>query len=289
MPIQTAQTYHEDESLHGKYAYITLKEVLDELLMETVDTDSYLANTPRSKLLTKAKNGIQVLNREVKKTILAAEITVGPKLFIVLPQDFIDIVRISVVTDQFRLKALRPNNNIQTAVGYLQDSDYELLFDNDGAIMMADSSNLYNKPARKYTFCPGEVAQGEYVIDEQRGRIGFSTDLEDKEVVIEYISDGLQMHNLSDSEISIHKNLKQVLMAYVHYETVRLRRSVRIQDKRDFQNRYKALLHTAKMDNLHFNITQLNTVVVADQYADSPKQEITVFDNSSSPWGINSW
>lgn len=283
MPMQTEQEYYESESNWGGYAYTTLKEVIDEILLETIDTDNNLAGTRRSLLLARAKNGIQELSRSVKKTILAAEITVGPKLWMPLPQNYMDWVRVSVLDSDFKLHPLKSNNNIHTAVGYLQDNDYELLFDNNGSILMADSSNIYNKTYHKYNFCTGTGGNenGEFVIDDNRGTIGFSSNLEDKEIVIEYISDGLDMQVLSEQEISIHKSLKQVLMAYVYSEIIRKRRSPRLQDKKDALDRYKALLHRAKLDNLSFNIVELNNQVEVTATGSDSETNTTVINTSS--------
>lgn len=263
MPIQTPETYYSDENLYGKYQYVSLKEIIDEMLVQTTDTDNYLANTRRSLMVTHAKNGIQELNKAVKRNILSFERAVGEDLYFPLPQDYVDWVRVSVVGDDFRLNALKVNNNIPTAIGYLQDNDYELLFDNDGNILMADSVNLYNKPYTKYTFdrCGYNIDNGDFVIDERRGTIGFSSNLYDKKVVVEYCSDGLEMHNLSEEEITIHKHLKRVLKEWIYMECVSGRRNVPMNEKVRTKNTYKSLLHKAKMDKMHFNITSLAQTV----------------------------
>jgi len=85
MAIQTAEEYYENEDNWGNYQFINLKDFIDELLVETTDSDSYLLNTPRSKLLVASKNGIRKLNKEIRKTVLAIEMTVGEQLYIVLP------------------------------------------------------------------------------------------------------------------------------------------------------------------------------------------------------------
>ena len=286
---QTAREYHENSSNHGGYQYVTLKEIIDELLFETTDPDGYLSNVPRSRLFVKAKKGIHSLSKEVKDNVLAAEITVGPKLFLVLPQDFVDWVRVSVVGKDRRLYPMRENRNIQTAVGYLQDHDYNILFDDQGRILEADASNVYNKGFRKYVFCPdaGQNSPGEFVIDKKRGRIGFSSDLEGKEMVIEYISDGLEALNLNDEEITIHKNLKDVLLSYVYMKCIQYRIHVPQSEKLRAKNDYKALLHKAKIDHLDFNITDLTSKISVNEGVQQPNPNVTIVqsDDSGSSWG----
>lgn len=266
MARQTHEEYYSSENNYGKYQYITMAEIINELLSDTIDPDNFLTNTRRSRLVQKTKEGIRVLNREIKKTILAAEITVGPKLYLPLPQDYMDWVRVSVIAPDFKLHPLNINYDIPTVLGYLQDSNYDLLFDVNGEILTADSSNIFNKPYSKYVFCPsGEsYTNGEFIIDEERGVIGFSRDLEDKEIVIEYVSDGIQMNDLKEEEITIHKNIKEVLLKYVYMACILGKRTVPQNEKYRAKQDYKAALHNAKLDNLHFNISELNTKIAVE-------------------------
>ena len=267
---QSAQTYYEDESLYGDYQFITLKEVVDEMMIETTDTDSYLVSTPRSKILIEAKNGVRELNRAVKKTISALEITVNPKLFFALPQDYVDWVAVSVVGEDFKLYPLNINTQMLTAVGVLQDNNYDLLFNNDGELAMADSSNIYNKQFNKYEFAQNAIstgrafldtsklaAFGEFNIDTERGVISFDSTMVDKEVVLHYISDGMQMQDLKDTDVKIHKDLKELLIEYIYMKCVSRRRSVPMNEKDRAKGSYKSLLHKAKIDRAQFNIDEI--------------------------------
>jgi len=266
MAIQTDEQYHSSESNYGKYQYIDMAEVINELLSDTIDPDHYLTNTRRSRLVQKTKEGIRVLNREIKKTILAIEITVSPKLYMPLPQDYMDWVRVSAVAPDFKLHSLKTNYDIPTALGYLQDSNYDLLFDANGETLTADSSNHFNKPYKKYIFCEPDKSylNGEFVIDERRGVIGFSRGMEGKEIVMEYVSDGIQMGELKEEEITVHKNIKEVLLKYVYMACIIGKRTVPQNEKYRSNQDYKAALHNAKLDNLHFNIADLNTKIAVD-------------------------
>ena len=45
--METPYDYHSDESKHGGYQYLTLKEVVDDINLERFDDDSILKNTSR--------------------------------------------------------------------------------------------------------------------------------------------------------------------------------------------------------------------------------------------------
>lgn len=274
MAVQTPFEYYGDEDNWGQYQFIPLKEIIDELMVETTDTDSFLNNTGRTKILMCAKTGVKTLNREVKKSIKAFEMTVGPDLFFPLPQDYVDWMRISVVTPDGKLKPLDVNNNVNTAIGYLQDHDAEILFDNNGNILTSYGSSAYGQGFRRYTFVDGclpnssfpkdvsEISQwGECKIDETRGAIIFSSNLEDNEVVFEYISDGLELENLSEQEIKIHKVLKNALIAFIYMCVISKRRHVPFSEKLRAKNDYKALRHKALKDVANFDINAIQKIV----------------------------
>jgi hypothetical protein len=267
--MQTPEDYYSDQENWGNYQFITLKQFIDEFMVETTDPDSYLNNTPRSKIVTQSKIGIRTLNREIKKTVLAIEMTVGPDMYLPLPQDYVDWVRVSVVTADGKLKALNINVLINRAIGYLQDDTGEILFDEQGQILQADGTNYIGKPYRKYKFTDyfrGKNFEldtsvlsrwGEFLIDEERGTIAFSSNLEGKEIVLEYISDGLQMYNLREEDITIHKDLVETLSDWVYSECISKRRHVPANEKDRARKRYKTTLHKCKIDSADFDINQM--------------------------------
>jgi hypothetical protein len=266
MPIQTPEQYFSNEDNFGSYQYISLKDIIDDLLIDTTDHDNYLNNTPRRILLRHTRRGIQRLNREIKKTVLAVEYTVPDSLFFPLPQDYIDWVRVSVVMPDFKLKPLNINYSIATSIGYLQNDNADVLFDNNGYVLQSDGSNAYAQPYKKYsfgTFGEGERYSkfGEFTIDERRKTILFSSELQDREVVIEYISDGLQSEILNEDEVTIHKDLVETLQSYVYMETISGRRSVPANEKQRAKDSYKALLHKLKIDALNLDYNGLIQMV----------------------------
>lgn len=262
MAIETPQEYYNSESSHGSYQFVPLKEVIDGLLLESkFDPDNFLKNTDRALLLYHAKMGIKELTKSTSKSTLMIEMTVGNNSCIVMPQDYVDYVRISVVVvDAFtggrRLEVLDVNTNINSATGYLQDNTAQILFDEDGNIITADASNAYNIPYRKYEFVPtisGNATQdtsklcsyGEFSIDENRGKIIFSSNLIDKEVVIEYESDGLQWESFGEGDIKVHKYIEVALKDWIYYECIAKRQTVPSNEKQRALNRYKTSRHIA--------------------------------------------
>ncbi len=268
----TDKQYIENESLHGKYQYTSLSDIVESMYRESLDEDSYLKNTKRHRIFEHALDGIKELTKEAANDVLAFEITVPDNLYVVMPEDYVSWVRISVVSKDtvnggLYLQPLNENRNINTAIGYLQDHRGEILFDHDGNILTADSSNTYAHPYRRYKISdlgscgryvnPTEVSKyGEFVVDERKGKIAFSSDLMDKEVVIEYISDGLQ-GDLREEEITIHKDLVKPLKDWIYYACIERKRTVPANEKQRALLRYKTALHQAKLDRLNIKLYEI--------------------------------
>lgn len=278
MALQTPNDYYSDEDNFGLYQYVTLSEVVNALMLETQDDDSYLKGTKRAKILYHAKQGLRKLSLDVANDVLAFEITVPDSLVWALPQDYVNYVRISVVgrnpiTGSFELHPLDINYKMHVAIGYLQDNNAEILFDNDGYILQADSSNAIAHPYKRYSICPVDnlgnnptkdtskySKYGEFSIDERRGIIVFSSDMADKEVVIEYVSDGLQAE-LSGGEVYLHKHLKEALEDFVYYECISRKKNVPNAEKYRANNKYKSSRHKAVLARSDFDLMRISKAV----------------------------
>jgi len=258
MAIQTPAQYFADDQSWGSYQFITLKELVDNMLADSLDSDNYLANTKRSQIVRKLKEGIRVVNRSSQKMFHVAQLTVGPTLYFALPQNFVDWIRVSVIDKNDRLQILNVNRNINTSDGYLQNNEYEILFDVDGQLLTTDLANAYQNPFIQHTFESTSDTSliskhGDFKVNEDRGTIHFSSNIEDKDVVIEYMSDGLDLQNLKEEEIKIHKHMQDAVKWFCISEIFSTRKSVSLGDKRTARNRFLKENHVSKILSLKFD------------------------------------
>jgi len=271
MAIITPEVYYNDSDMHGNYQYVSLEEVITQMELEKLDEDSYLEHTKRYKMVHHAKQGLRELTAQAANDILAFEVTVGTDLTVTLPQDYVNYVRVSVavmdsLTGSFRLHPLDVNGNINIADGYLQDNDFFILFDEQGGILRADDTNAYGFPYKKYAFEESggqfklDTAKlsryGEFTVDERRGKLLLSSELAEQQLVIEYVSDGLQA-NLSESEITIHKHIVPALKDWIYYACIAYKRSVPANEKKRALDRYKTTMHEAKLKRADFNFLEI--------------------------------
>jgi len=278
MENTTPFKYHNDEDNHGSYQYIPLKDIVNSLQIKYSDSDHLLKNIRRSKLLLYAKEGIREYNKQVFNDVHAIEITVPEKLWFALPHNFVSYVRCSIVildetTGSYRLKPLNINNRINIAEGYLQDHDAEILFDERGYILTADALNTYNKPYKKYSIDSFTVKgdksldtskfskYGEFDIDERLGKIVFSSDLYDQEIVLEYVSDGLAYDTYAEGEIKVHKDVVPLINQYVYFNCVAGRQNVSQSEKERARRRLKTVEHNTKLVRAKFDMLEIGRTI----------------------------
>lgn len=271
----TPFAYHDNEENHGSYQYVTLKTIVDAFILRMQDDDHILKNKRRYLIVEYAKEAISNLCKELKADVRTMEITVPNTLYFPLPHDYVDYARVSVVvtdttTNSLRLRPLELNANINIADGYLQDNNAEILFDEDGYILLADSNNAYAKPFKKYEFSScGTTSNtdttefskyGDFKIDKRpgHGKILFSSDLVDKEIVMEYISDGLSSDTYAEGEIQIHKYLQQAVKDWMFFAGIEHNKNVSQSEKHRALQRYKTTRHKAKLDLSDNNLSSIS-------------------------------
>lgn len=264
---QTPFQYYNDTANWGEYQFVPLREIINFMELEAQDDDSLLKNTKRSKFLAHAKQGIRLLSRSVANKVLSFQIQVPSTLYWALPQDYVGYVRVSrfvpdTETGSVRLQPLDINNDIPTAVDYLQDHRFELLFDDLGNILQSEGMNAINKPYVKVKFTEqgGQSLRdtsnwskyGEVKFDEERGIIVFSSDLSEQFVLIEYVSDGLE-NELKGEDVKVHKDIVDALQDYIFWKCIARRKSPNgnekmIAERTWLASRHKAVLNRANID-----------------------------------------
>lgn len=221
------QEYYEDQDSWGSYSYVTLKEVVNNYLMGRDDSDS-TALTPRYKVLFQAKRGIRELNFDVSREIKAQELELSPTLTITLPHDYVSYVRISWVDDNGKLHPFAEDNKMSVANVYLQDNDFELLYDESGNILEGskslhtDESTSEDSDICHRSFIPNvnmseNYPNGRFKVDVDEGVIRFGSSAEYKNIVLEYITDGLY----DSTKIRVNKLAEEALYNFIYYQLIK--------------------------------------------------------------------
>lgn len=239
------QVYYSGSD-HGSYQYLTLETLINDFKAINAD-NSYVGNVPRYSVLYQAKRALRELTFDVLRDIRAIELSVGTNLQVTLPPDYVDYIRISWVDGDGNMYPMAVNNSLSIGKVYLQDNDYNLLFDGSGNVLEAArrrQSILPEDQVRDYTvqtaqFIPnvnqaGTFDWGSYRVDERLGVIVFDSEVYTREVVLEYLSDGLYFDTVkgeTEADIKIHKFAETALHDFVYYSLVKNKAGVPMNEK----------------------------------------------------------
>ena len=215
----------------GTYQYLLLQDIINNFLLTYVGDDKIINKADRNEVIFHAKRGIQELHYDALREIVQFEAQLPDNLKMHLPHDFVSSVKISYVGEDGLTHPIINNHNGATPTSYLQDNTAQrnILMDNNGQSITGTPVIETNWAAQKDSPVdspsPGHLGQrfgmntattnhnGSYVIDKNQGFIMFSSNLAEKNIVIEYVSDG--MYALADSEIKIHKLAETFMYDYI--------------------------------------------------------------------------
>jgi hypothetical protein len=240
--------YYDDATQHGQYQYITMREIVDEFMMST-DEDDFHNMVPRYKILYQARRAFKELYYDVANDIRAISLELSPTLQVTLPPDFVNYVRISWVDENKMLHPMAVDMRMSIAQEYLQDESYNLLYDEEGCVLIGTDSLEANSNSENdsgsiddvnsgnsitsYLFQPNkdfslQFPNGKVRLDKDRGIIQFGSDVFGKEVVLEYISDGLftGCEGRPEDELRIHKFCESAVHDYIFHKLINRRRNV---------------------------------------------------------------
>ena len=243
------------EENYGGYEYIKLNDAIDNFMIGYVGDGKILQKCKKSDVLFFAKRSLQEFSYDTLKSVHSQELTVPASLSIVLPQDYVNYVRVSRIDELGIKRIIYPVNNLTTNPynNPVQDATGVPTQDNFGENIEGTSLteerfkkanldllnfnlldnfqdfaywwNLYGfdgnfNTGRLYGSDP-QTSQinGWFSINHREGKMSFSNDLADKLIVLEYISDGLG----TDLDTKIPKLAEDALYASILYNIVATR------------------------------------------------------------------
>jgi hypothetical protein len=242
-----------EDSNWGSYQYVSLADMVNNFMLMYVGNDKLVNNVDRYTVLFHAKRAIQELNYDALRNIKVLELQLGTQLKMVLPPDYVNYVRISLLRNGV-LFQLTENRSVMSATAYLQDNNLDIIFDLNGEVVTGTSkldilrqdSQLYTGPGSynnsygwnyngdwyfgygiggRYGLATDEAnSNPKFTINRAAGVIDFSSGVQDGYIVLEYISDG--MENGDDSLITINKLAEEYIYNYLKWAVLSNKTSV---------------------------------------------------------------
>ena len=274
----------QSEANWGSYQYVSLEDIVNNFMLMFQGNNEIINNINRYQVLFHAKRGIQELNYDAMKEIKILELTVCDTLRFVLPQDYVNWVRISWEKDGM-LYPLTENIQTNWSGAYLQDHNCNILFDIDGNVLKP-SDSFWDKQRLDGTQKTMYLGDGQYngqqgwnidggwyfdyqigdrfglntetvnvnptfSINKKGGVINFNSVMSGKIVVLEYVSDG--MENGNDSSVSVNKLFEDFIYAYIKFAILNGRYGVQEYIINRARKDKSSLLRNAKLrlSNIH--------------------------------------
>jgi len=230
---------------YGGYGYTSLNDIINGFIATYVGEHKLIPDVKRTDVIFHAKRGLQEFSYDTLRSIKSQELTIPPSLSVIIPQDYVNYVNISYIDALGVKHPIYPANNL-TISPYevpIQDGDGDPTQDYFGDNLEGTSitmerwaeanDNLLNGniSARDYWAYSGwltgnpilgerygnnpQYAQrnGWFNMNERDGTIAFSSNLKDRLIVLEYISDGLAY----ELDSRIPKMAEEALYAHILY------------------------------------------------------------------------
>jgi hypothetical protein len=267
---------------YGGYQFVSIKNVINNFIVSFVGQDKLISKIKRSDVAYHAQRGLQEFSFDLLPSHKAIEIEVPPSLSFILPQDYVNYVRLSWTDSNGIERILYPTTLTSNPLPYIQDEEYNYTYDSNGDIISANESetlkrwnaissdsgrssmayssenalltNIQNY-GQKYGQNPEQSQEnGVFYIDKIKGIIQFSSNLVNKICTLKYISDGLG----TDEEMVVHKFAEDAIYKYIIHAVLSSRSNV----QEYVINRYKRELVAARR-NAKIRLSNIKSTQIA--------------------------
>jgi len=270
---------------HGSYEYISLNDIINNFMVAYIGVGKLIPNVKRTDIMFHAKRGLQEFSYDTLKSIKSQELTIPPSLSLIIPQDYVNYVNLSWI-DQGGVKHIIypttltsnptelplqdtagvPTQDAQGENNLAEQSKTETRWASNNSLDLTgeitnevfENANVYGfgfdrlAYGQRYGLEP-EVSQknGWFTINERTGSFNFSSDLANKLIILEYISDGLSV----DADTRIPKMAEQAMYMHIAYSILSGRANIPEYIVNRFKRDRSSALRNAKirLSNIKLN------------------------------------
>jgi hypothetical protein len=237
------------EDNYGGYAYTSLEDVITNFMIGYVGAGKLIPSAKTTDVIFFAKRGLQEFSYDTLKSIRSQELNIPANLSVPIPQDYVNYVNVSWIDSQGVKHIIYPTTLTSNpysvpaqdneGIAMQGNDDQNLEFSsltktrwnsnnleeankaqsNETGLLLSEGlgyGSMYgnNYIGQRYGLQP-ETAQvnGWFTINERSGKMSFSSDLADKLIILEYISDGLGY----DADMKIPKLAEEALYAHISH------------------------------------------------------------------------
>ena len=279
---QTQQQYYSTASPtpFGNYQFVTLEDVINNFIVAYIGEEKIINKLKRADVAFHAQRAMQELSYDTFKSIKSQEIVVPASLTMVLPQDYVNYVKVTWSDSSGIEHVLYPASKTSNPLKVTQDTNGAYSFTNGnldstndsttwekykaGTIPNNTDNDVYNDEiynnnlGQRYGIDP-QYAQnnGSFYIDNLTGKIHFGSNINAKTVTLKYISDGLG----TEAEMIVHKLAEDAMYKCIAYAIMATKSNVQEYIVRRFQKDKFAAVRKAKLRLSNIKLEEITQIL----------------------------
>ena len=273
---------------YGSYRYTSISDIINNFIISYVGEGKVFPSIKRSDVLFHAKRAMQEFSYDTLKSVKSQELSIPNNLTVPIPQDYVNYVKASWV-DKLGVKhiiyptTLTSNPTeipVQDDNGVATQDDFENNLEGSSITEErweeADTKKItgvydpyfedadtYIDPVYKTLYGQryGENPQttqinGWFTINEREGLFSFSSNLVDKVIILEYVSDGLAYSD----DMRVPKLAEEAFYAYIAYAVASVRPNIPEYIINRFKKEKRAKMRNTKLRLSNIKLEEISQV-----------------------------
>jgi|TARA_R110001592_G_scaffold211343_2_gene463151 hypothetical protein len=275
---QTQAQYQASGNLGG-YQYTSLKDIINNFLIAYVGENKLIGKVKRTDVAFYAQRALAELSYDTLRSKKSQEIEVPPSLKMMLPQDYVNYVKLTWVDGRGVERILYPAQHTSNPKAIVQGADGSYTLSNDELQYQAESdtwaafklnspnelSNLDSDTdvldsihSGRFGLSPQQAQMnGSFFIDNVDGYIHFSSNINGKTVTLKYVSDNLG----ADGDQVVHKFAEEAMYKFIAYSIVSTSPTIQEHVVRRFKKEKFAATRQAKLRLSNIKLEEIAQVM----------------------------
>ena len=277
---QSSSQYYSNTNVYGEYQFVSLTDIINQFMFVYVGEDKIISKASRTDVAFHAQRGLAEMSFDTFKSTKALEITVPTTLQMTLPQDYVGYVKVSWVDGSGIMHVIYPASKTSNPTKPTQASDGSYTFNGADGSMLTDSESTtwanyksatpsenqndyqddtyWPMNGSRYGLDPQHAqANGSFYIDENAGKIHFSSNISGKTVILDYISDSLG----TEDEMKVHKFAEEAMYKWISCAILSGKSNIPEYQVNRFKKEKFAAVRTAKLRLSNLKLEELTQIL----------------------------
>ena len=267
----------------GAYQFTSLEVIINQFIIAYVGEEKIITKVKRMDVAFHAQRALQELSFDTFKSTKSQEIEIPATLQMILPQDYVNYVKLTTKDASGiehvlypAIKSSNPKAIVQHATNgsyTLSNSELQYQAESDTWTAYKSSTPSENNASDDYEYDSNQYdrnlgqrfgldpqhaqVNGSYYIDDVAGKIHFSSNISGKTVTLKYVSDSLG----TDAEMQVHKFAEEAMYKCIAHAVLATRKDVPEYLVARFKKEKRAAIRTAKLRLSNIKIEELTQIL----------------------------